>query len=119
MTVKASPHPNDQVLKVERKYYEQEELNTELSYSKPQHHGKFIKIIFNRNDWDTILKYSINSSETIKSIFWNHFQPKQFFFTTFPILTWLSQYNVKTDLLGDVISGFTVAVMHIPQGMFT
>lgn len=40
MTLTASSHQNEQVLKVERKYYEQEQLNTELSYSKPEHHGK-------------------------------------------------------------------------------
>lgn len=40
MTVKASLQ-NEQVLKVERKYYEQEQLNTELSYSKPENHRKF------------------------------------------------------------------------------
>lgn len=39
MTVKASLQ-SEQVLKVERKYYEQEQLNTELSYSKPESHGK-------------------------------------------------------------------------------
>ncbi len=49
---------------------------------------------------------------------WNNFQPKQCFIRTFPILTWLSQYNLKTDLFGDVVSGCTVAVMHIPQGKF-
>lgn len=38
MTVKASSQ-NEQVLKVERKYYEQEQLNTELSYSKPENNG--------------------------------------------------------------------------------
>ncbi|KAJ6647323.1 Prestin [Pseudolycoriella hygida] len=96
MTVVAyhqNDHQSDQVLKVERKYYEQEQLNTELSYSKPE------------------------NNESMKSIFINNFQPKQFFLRTFPIVTWLSQYNVKSDLLGDVISGCTVAVMHIPQGM--
>lgn len=34
-----------------------------------------------------------------------------------PVLKWLPQYKVKDDLMGDIISGITVAVMHIPQGM--
>lgn len=63
------------------------------------------------------MQNDIYSPDTIKSMFWNNFQPRQFLFRTFPIITWLSQYNVKADLLGDVISGCTVAVMHIPQGM--
>ncbi|XP_037951902.1 solute carrier family 26 member 10-like [Teleopsis dalmanni] len=34
-----------------------------------------------------------------------------------PILQWLPKYSLKRDLLGDLIAGFTVAVMHIPHGM--
>ncbi|XP_037796739.1 solute carrier family 26 member 6-like [Penaeus monodon] len=34
-----------------------------------------------------------------------------------PILSWLPRYNFRTDFVGDVISGTTVAIMHIPQGM--
>ena len=33
----------------------------------------------------------------------------------FPILTWLYQY-LPSLLFGDVISGITVGIMHIPQG---
>jgi hypothetical protein len=41
---------------------------------------------------------------------------KSCFLGFFPILSWLQSYK-KEDLLGDVISGCTVAIMHIPQGM--
>lgn len=34
-----------------------------------------------------------------------------------PVLKWLPRYKVNDDLMGDVVSGITVAVMHIPQGM--
>ncbi|KAK3852465.1 hypothetical protein Pcinc_040950 [Petrolisthes cinctipes] len=34
-----------------------------------------------------------------------------------PILSWLPSYSFKTSLLGDVVAGVTVAIMHIPQGM--
>lgn len=34
-----------------------------------------------------------------------------------PILQWLPKYHCKTDLMGDVTAGITVAVMQIPQGM--
>uniref|UniRef100_H2YHT9 STAS domain-containing protein n=1 Tax=Ciona savignyi TaxID=51511 RepID=H2YHT9_CIOSA len=42
---------------------------------------------------------------------------KNFFLNLFPIFTWLSRYDVKGWLLADVISGVTVGVMQIPQGM--
>ena len=35
-----------------------------------------------------------------------------------PILSWLPKYNIRKNLPGDIISGFTVAIMHIPQGTF-
>lgn len=44
MTVKGSSHRNEQVLKLERPYYEQEQLNTELNYSQPESHGKNLKL---------------------------------------------------------------------------
>ncbi|CAL4076706.1 unnamed protein product [Meganyctiphanes norvegica] len=34
-----------------------------------------------------------------------------------PILDWLPKYSPRSNLMGDVISGCTVAIMHIPQGM--
>lgn len=34
-----------------------------------------------------------------------------------PVLKWLPEYQMHKNLMGDVISGVTVAVMHIPQGM--
>eukprot|EP00095_Tigriopus_kingsejongensis_P001338 snap_masked-scaffold1057_size73593-processed-gene-0.5 protein:Tk01338 transcript:snap_masked-scaffold1057_size73593-processed-gene-0.5-mRNA-1 annotation:"Prestin" len=35
----------------------------------------------------------------------------------FPILEWLPNYRWREDFVYDVAGGFTVAVMHIPQGM--
>lgn len=37
---------------------------------------------------------------------------------TVPIVDWLFNYEWKKDIVGDVIAGVTVAVMHIPQGTF-
>lgn len=35
-----------------------------------------------------------------------------------PILEWLPQYPVKEYLAGDVMSGASVAVLHLPQGLY-
>lgn len=32
-------------------------------------------------------------------------------------MQWLPQYSVRRDLIGDIIAGFTVAIMNIPHGM--
>lgn len=34
-----------------------------------------------------------------------------------PVLDWMPKYPFKKNLIGDITSGLTVAVMHIPQGM--
>lgn len=34
-----------------------------------------------------------------------------------PVLKWIPEYPVKKNLAGDIISGITVAVMSIPQGL--
>ncbi|XP_055337640.1 LOW QUALITY PROTEIN: pendrin-like [Paramacrobiotus metropolitanus] len=34
-----------------------------------------------------------------------------------PITDWLFHYNIKKCLVGDLISGFTVGILNIPQGM--
>ncbi|KAK5979361.1 sulfate transporter and sulfate transporter antisigma-factor antagonist [Trichostrongylus colubriformis] len=34
-----------------------------------------------------------------------------------PIFKWLPQYNVKENLIRDIIGGLTVGIMHVPQGM--
>lgn len=33
-----------------------------------------------------------------------------------PILSWLPSYGLRASLMGDVVAGITVAIMHIPQG---
>ncbi|XP_070557774.1 prestin-like [Ptychodera flava] len=42
---------------------------------------------------------------------------KNFALSKIPILDWLPKYQIREDLLGDVLAGFTVAVMNIPQSM--
>ncbi|XP_017302587.1 solute carrier family 26 member 10-like isoform X2 [Diaphorina citri] len=36
----------------------------------------------------------------------------------FPILDWLPKYKWKSDLSQDIVSGVTIAVVHIPQGNY-
>lgn len=46
-----------------------------------------------------------------------HFSLLKAICSLFPILKWLPSYQWKTDFSQDIVSGMTVAVMHIPQGM--
>ncbi|GFS32005.1 sulfate transporter [Nephila pilipes] len=37
--------------------------------------------------------------------------------TAFPILRWLPDYSIKNDLLLDILTGITLLILHVPQGM--
>ncbi|KAI8511281.1 hypothetical protein Bbelb_103810 [Branchiostoma belcheri] len=42
---------------------------------------------------------------------------KRVLFSTLPILSWLPKYEVRENIVSDLIAGITVGIMHIPQGM--
>ena len=41
----------------------------------------------------------------------------RFLFARFPILSWVYTYRLRKYLLGDILAGTTVAMLHLPQGM--
>ncbi|XP_055520323.1 solute carrier family 26 member 10 isoform X2 [Leucoraja erinacea] len=42
---------------------------------------------------------------------------KRFWTKRLPFLTWLPRYKLRRWLIGDIIAGLTVGIIHIPQGM--
>lgn len=42
-------------------------------------------------------------------------RPLDCFLNRIPLLRWLPKYSWKKNFISDIISGITVAVMHIPQ----
>lgn len=56
-------------------------------------------------------------SENLKNKLKSKFKIVNLLLSLFPILEWLPNYKWKTDFSHDLVSGITVAVLHIPQGM--
>jgi len=48
---------------------------------------------------------------------YKNIKPIELLKKTVPLIDWLSSYDWKNNILGDIVAGITVAVMHIPQGM--
>ncbi|XP_011300138.1 solute carrier family 26 member 10 isoform X2 [Fopius arisanus] len=85
---------NSPELVVQRPVYQQEDLNRVCNYAKPR---TTLKKRWRKKCRDFNLKSNLEK--------------------TIPMISWLSTYEWRENILGDVAAGFTVAVMHIPQGM--
>lgn len=44
------------------------------------------------------------------------FSPLKLLYRFLPITAWLGHYKWRSDLVSDVVSGLTVAIMNVPQG---
>lgn len=60
--------------------------------------------------------------EKVQTAFKNHFSAScscvtNFIKTAFPIVRWLPEYSIKNDLLLDILTGLTLLILHVPQGM--
>ena len=90
---------NNHRVKVSRPIYTESEFQKEYKYLEENHsiQQKIIK--------------SMRKIQCTPNSAWN------FVRRLVPILKWLPRYNIRNDILGDMLSGMTTAIMRIPQGM--
>uniref|UniRef100_A0A182SUT1 SLC26A/SulP transporter domain-containing protein n=1 Tax=Anopheles maculatus TaxID=74869 RepID=A0A182SUT1_9DIPT len=86
--------PLPQIVTVSHPMYQQHQLNDAYRYRKP-------KRVLHRELMSRVRRVDA----------------KTCYSTVFPLTTWLPEYSWSKDLVRDLISGCTVAVMHIPQGI--
>jgi solute carrier family 26, other len=75
--------------------------------------------VLKQDELEQISGYDRNketASQSIRDGF-NNLNYKNILYDFCPVLKWLPEYNCQKNLMSDIISGVTVAVMHIPQGM--
>ncbi|XP_043488517.1 sulfate transporter-like [Polistes fuscatus] len=78
-----------------------------------------IRPIYRQDELHRVCKYAKpkrNLSEQISKR-WRNASPWKMLKKSVPLIDWLPKYNWRSNILGDIIAGITVAVMHIPQGM--
>ena len=79
---------------LQRPIYEQEALHDDYQYERPT---------------ISVLRNAVGA---LKSKNW-----KSCATSVVPSINWLRDYRWKESIMSDIISGLTVAIMHIPQGM--
>ena len=71
---------------------------------------KHVVLPENQHSLHKRFRYFINN-------YWSKWSFWAMILSFFPILNWLPKYSVKNDLIPDAIAGFTISILHIPQGI--
>ena len=71
---------------------------------------------FKKTKSDNVIKSTVNYVK-------KYYKPspncmKEYFFARFPFFLWIFRYDFKENTVKDLMSGITIGVVHIPQGIF-
>ncbi|KHN85596.1 Prestin [Toxocara canis] len=80
------------------------------------------RVAFNQDEFDEVYKYE-RPTRPFREVLKERLEemlkidPWELLKDWIPLIGWLSTYK-KSYLLGDIMAGFTLAIMNVPQGMF-
>ncbi|XP_053378188.1 prestin-like isoform X4 [Mercenaria mercenaria] len=105
----------------------QEEVDKLLEKSEANSQPKILieRSVFSQKHFDESYEAVSHPSPTLKEVVHKKLSKcvcsgsclKKFLFGMFPFINIMKDYSVKEDLPSDIVSGLTVGIMHIPQGM--
>lgn len=96
--------------------FQQDHPNPQLTLNRPIYNERTFKNIFPEKSPSANYKANIRKLVQFKGLKVESL--KTFIFHAVPILYWLPEYNIKSYLLEDCISGFTVGILRIPHGKY-
>lgn len=105
-----------------------EEVDQLLQQDKQNGHPKILveRSLFSQKNFDENFEAGARPSPTLRDMMRKKVSKcvcsgdcvKKFFINLFPFINIMKAYSIRDDLMGDVVSGLTVGIMHIPQGRF-
>lgn len=106
----------------------QDEIGSLLEKPEANGHPKVLieRSLFSQKHFDENFEAGTRPSPTIRQIIGKQLSKcrcsgvclKRFIYSLFPFIGIMKNYNIREDITGDIVSGLTVGIMHIPQGLY-